>query len=198
MFKRLITFRYAAALAVALLVLAPRAYAQDNSGETDHGQGHAYGHDHAVSSSATTPLLLEVSSELVVSVEQGIDFGRILAGTGDVILYPKTGATSAGVGDAHAGFFHVVGETGADITITYDVQTDLSHEGATIPYTATVLGGDVDDRVSAAAIGSPETLMLHPQTGRYYFWVGGSLHVGNVPVGDYTGQFTFQVQYTSL
>ena len=148
--------------------------------------------------SATAQLLLNVTVAISTSVQQGADFGMIPAGAGAVSLDPQTGITDAGAGVTSAGAFFIAGEMGADVSVTYDSQVQLMNGTSAITYTSAVIGNGADDQTMASTVSSGQTLTLDPTTGEYYFWTGGSIDVGAVPAGGYSGQFTFQVQYISL
>lgn len=150
----------------------------------------------------------EVLSELSMTKNSDVDFGKISATTpADVILDPQ------GLAHAYVGALATVGEIAisgsADqlITLTFPVTVTLDGTigdaiGQTLTWTLLVSGHiDPEDQSTSTDLApGGESVNTHPTSGDYYLWIGGdfgTLGSGETPqaTGTYTGTANFTVTY---
>lgn len=115
-----------------------------------------------------------------------LDFGTNAAGT-----TPAAIAYDAGVE------FEADGQTSTSITVTHSGSVNLTGPGADIAFTPDFRGFNENTPASATAVTSGTTRTLDATTGKYYFWLGGSLAAlpATQTAGSYTATWTLSVAY---
>jgi hypothetical protein len=143
---------------------------------------------------------LEVEPEVETLVDQSLDFGQLIAGTG----YQEIP-----LGSPNMGVFQVRALNAQRLILSLDSTDELLHaelgQFATIPVDlrASYTNNGVDDYRASTAMGSFfETIVLEapPQNpdavwSRIYVYVYGGINLGLVPPGIYRGEIVLTVIY---
>lgn len=138
---------------------------------------------------------LQAVDGLAVSQVRDLRFGVTTAGAGAI----SVDATSP-----DAGAFHLYGSNARPINVTFGPPAALSStEGGSVPYTwAATYNENADDASTAAGavsvVSNPVVIRTRHSVGssrRAYIWIHGSVSVGAVPAGTYTGVFTITAAY---
>jgi hypothetical protein len=90
--------------------------------------------------------------------------------------------------------FRVSGASNVPVFVSYTAPGQLSGPGESIDFTAEVIGGQSSDPAAAASVASGPSVTTDA-SGNYYLWLGGTIDVGNILPGSYTGLFTVTVDY---
>lgn len=142
---------------------------------------------------------IEVVEALSITASRGVDFGLVAAGAGSVEMDREGNIiTGASTGTTSSGKFEVQGAQRRDVYLSYTAQVVLAGSGGSqILYEPALFGDARDDAARASAISGSEFRLGND--GRYYFFVGGAIHVGTgVQNGVHTGSFTLTVDYVGL
>ena len=91
--------------------------------------------------------------------------------------------------------FRISGASDVPVFVTYTSPGQLTGPFSDfVTFTPQVIGGQNSDGSDANDTGS-ETPVTTDASGNYYLWLGGSINVGNIRPGNYTGLFTVTVDY---
>lgn len=154
-----------------------------------HGQGSSVG---------TTAFSVEVVSGLAVTAAQDLEFGNVVAGQGVVTRTNN---------DANIGKFQIVGRQNRWVSVTLNAPAALTNGANSIPYTpAAGYNDSADDPTNLSGTfgflgtASWQLFRLADSTppgnlGQAFVYIYGSINVGAVPVGTYTGTFTLTAAY---
>lgn len=159
----------------------------------------------------TIQFSIHVASSLDATVDQDLSFGTLIA---------NTGSNDVNLGDPGMGVFAITGNEELDIVVTMTPPTNLTHTGVStdvIPFTlnfayankgsndvnqAVVASGNtarfqILERTSgpAGAPPTPPNASHTPQDATAYLYVYGSLTLGEIDAGTYTGMVTIDVAY---
>lgn len=159
----------------------------------------------------TIQFSIHVSSNLNATVDQEMSFGELIAGSG---------TNDINLGDPGMGIFAITGNEEMDIIVTMTPPANLTHTGIStdvIPFTlnyayANKGANDVNQAVVASGnsarfqmlgrtsgpAGAPPTPPSSdhtPQETTAYLYVYGSLTVGSIDAGTYSGMVTIDVAY---
>lgn len=147
--------------------------------------------------SASTQITVNIVPGVEVNTISDLDFGSVGS---------NTGVSTLGTADDSAGRFLISGAENAEITIDFSAPSHLvsSSGDQSIPFTsrlaythsASPLSGDYTE----ISPHSPPPLRLSPNTtgtstGSVYISVSGSIDVGNIPAGTYSGIVTLSATY---
>ena len=135
-----------------------------------------------------------VLTPITVTKSNDLDFGSsIFPGIDKSVT-----ATSAS-----AAKFTVGGEAGKQVTIVFDLPTELTKVGgATMPisFGATDAGrntGNVQAEATSFDPNSTETTTLEAENGTLYIWLGGTVSPAhNQSAGEYSADITVTLEYT--
>ncbi|MCA1801229.1 MAG: hypothetical protein LC662_02090 [Rhodothermaceae bacterium] len=146
--------------------------------------------------SASTQIIVNILPGVEVSTISDLTFGSVGS---------NTGVSTLGTADDSAGRFLITGAENAEITIDFSAPSHLTgHGDHAIPFTsrlaythsASALSGDYTE----INPDSPPSLRLSPNTantstGSVYISVSGSIDVGHIPAGTYSGIVTLSATY---
>ena len=149
-----------------------------------------------------------VASELNATKQQDLDFQDVIT---------NQGLTPINLGDPGMGVFAVTGNNELDVVVTMTAPTNLTDGSNNIPFTLNFAYANkgVDDINDAILVPSNSIrFQLLEQSGRptgppptpphsgyiptestAYIYIFGSLDIGDVPPGAYTGTVTLTVDY---
>ncbi|NQV15367.1 hypothetical protein HQ531_07905 [bacterium] len=159
----------------------------------------------------TIQFSIHVSSTLDATKDQDMDFATLIAGSG---------ITQINLGDSGMGVFAITGNEELDVIINLTAPANLTHTGASpdvIPFTlefayankgandvnqaVVVTGGSarfqLRERVSGPAGAPPTPPSAHhtPAQATAYIYIYGSMNVGFIDAGGYTGNVDLSVTY---
>ena len=159
----------------------------------------------------TIQFSIHVSSSLDATKDQDMDFGEVMSGAGVSEIH---------LGDSGMGVFAITGNEEMDVIVTMSADANLHHTGSSsdvIPFTlhfayanrgandinqaVTVSGGTVrfqmKERESGPAGVPPTPPSSHhtPAETTAYIYIYGSMDVGNIDGGNYTGDVDLSVTY---
>ena len=155
-------------LALAMILIGVSAYAQKSAN---------------TSANVTTTVIRSLS----IDKNQDLDFGRVAQGVTQNIDAASSQAVK----------FSILGEDLANVTITYNAPTVLTHTNgtATLPLTSYIKQNGSDNPSAAWEIASGATVGLNA-TGNYYIYLGGQVSPSATQTrGLYSGNFTINVDY---
>ena len=146
--------------------------------------------------SVSTQITVNIVPGVEVNTISDLDFGSVGS---------NTGVSTLGTADDSAGRFLITGAENAEITIGFSAPSHLvsSSGDQSIPFTSRLaythstnaLSGDYTE----ISPHSPPPLRLGPNTGTstgsIYISVSGSIDVGNIPAGTYSGIVTLSATY---
>jgi hypothetical protein len=151
-----------------------------------------------------------IADGLTVINLHDLTFGPVLQNSGT-----RTVAIGDAVpGGAHAARFRIIGQVvhwsfffitiGSFVDISHSPPAELTNGTNTIPFTPAAAynndplnGNQPGGAVSMNPGGVTRVRFLGPNntTGNIYVWVYGSIDVGDVPPGEYTGSYTITCEY---
>lgn len=145
-------------------------------------------------STRAATVVVDIASEgISVFVENSLDFGSIMAGSG---------VRTIGVTSPAAGKFRVQGRRNTNLNVTLSPPAVLTNGAATIPYTwQAAKNEDTDNPASVIVVAANHILRLRyrvsAQVGNGWLYIYGSINVSNaaLPPGVYTGTFTVTAAY---
>jgi hypothetical protein len=136
-----------------------------------------------------------VAVGLSVYANRALNFGTVVAGTV---------AHSVAVTDAAAGKVTISGQWNRTVYVTLTPQASLVSGSNTLPYTPGAAYNSSADNPSAAAVWASPTgrqagfrlrANRSGQTGEAFIYIYGSINVGIVPPGNYSGLYLLSVSY---
>ena len=159
----------------------------------------------------TIQFSLHVSSSIDATKDQDMDFQSVIAGSG---------LHQINLGDSGMGVFAITGDADLDVLVTVTPPSNLAHTGASsdvIPFTLNfayanrgandvnqavqVVGTSARFPIKARQSGPPGTPPT-PRTSAFtatqetaYIYVYGTLNVGNIDAGNYSGTVDLTVTY---
>jgi len=159
----------------------------------------------------TIQFSVHVASSLDASKDQDMDFATVVSGSG---------LQEINLGDAGMGVFAITGNEEMDVIVTLTPPANLTHTGASsdvIPFTlnfayankgvndvnqaVTVIGStarfQLKERVSgpAGAPPTPPSSAYTPNQATAYIYIFGSMNVGVIDAGSYSGTVDLSVTY---
>lgn len=145
----------------------------------------------SVTSSAT--IKIGVTTGLSLYVDRNLNFGTVVTGTG---------IDSIGLASSMTGHVTLSGSN-KTVYVTLTPPASLSNGANTISYTPRAAYNATADDPSTATIMSasgttsfkPGDNHLHGNTYYAYIYLYGSINVGSVPAGSYSGTYTVAVTY---
>ncbi len=152
-----------------------------------------------------------VESELNATKQQDLDFQTVVAGQG---------LTPINLGDPGMGVFSITGNQELDVIVTLDAPTQLTHTGAssdvitfTLQFAYANQGeNDINDAILVAGSSTRFPLLNRttgpanrpptpphsnytPTESTAYIYLYGSMDVGTIDPGEYSGTVTLTVEY---
>ncbi|MFH0991046.1 MAG: hypothetical protein V1799_13640 [bacterium] len=119
-------------------------------------------------------------------------------------IVPQNSTATIAVTDAQTGKFTVVGTKTKNVITTLTPPATLTNGSNSITYTAQASFNNLADNPATATEWIPASGVkagFRPSAntsgniGEFYIYIYGSITVGNVPAGTYTGVFTVSVSY---
>lgn len=142
---------------------------------------------------------LRLEPQILAAVERPIRFGTVVSGSG---------LRRIGLGEQDMGIFAVEGLAGQEILVQIstsdELRSDPNDENApSIPLDLTIRNGsDIENPFDSELINinAPVIIRMEAQDeeftfARSYFYVFGSINVGFIPAGSYTGSVVLNVSY---
>lgn len=144
--------------------------------------------------SQTATIQVDIASgNLMVFVENPLDFGTVIAGSG---------VNTIALTSPSAGKFRVQGVRNTNVNMTLSPPAVLTNGAGSIPFAWQAAKNENDDIASAAvAVGASHILRLRhrvsAQVGNGWLYIHGSINVSNgaLPPGIYSGVFTVTASY---
>ena len=139
-------------------------------------------------SSANANVTVSVLSTLLVeNITGNLVFESQTPDAGETSILPENGVN-----------FRIRGVSGVPVTVTYTPPGPLAGPfDDSVTFTPDVIGGESSEVATAndtgSGLGGPVTTSA---SGEYYLWLGGTIDVGNIRPGNYSGTFTVTVDYT--
>ncbi|MGN8226833.1 hypothetical protein [Gracilimonas sp. BCB1] len=147
-------------------------------------------------------LQLKVEPELSATVEQNLDFGTLIS---------NTGRTEIQLGDVNMGVFSIRAFHTQNVYINLQYPAVLTHNqtgiNEEIPLTLNMSYNNTGTNSISSSTSIPASgrmVSIHDNTNlinpneiwkRLYIYVYGSIEVGNIPNGIYTGEVILSVDY---
>lgn len=96
-----------------------------------------------------------------------------------------------------AGKMIAIGTSNSAITINYFQSRELSNsEGTgTMTFNYQLSGNEIDDQNSSELIFQDSRNLRLSADGEFFIWIGGSIDISNAPPGNYSGDFTLEIEY---
>lgn len=147
------------------------------------------------SQTAALTIQVSVASGLTVLRDRDLNFGQVAA---------NTGLNAVTLASANVGKLHIYGGQNRAVNVTLTPPAQLRNGGSVIPYTwQASYNEQLDDPAagttqSFAAPTATFRLRNTSPTGNYgqaFLWLYGSIVVGGVPPGLYTGTMTVSAAY---
>jgi hypothetical protein len=146
--------------------------------------------------SASTQITVNIVPGVEVNTISDLDFGAVGS---------NTGVSTLGTADDSAGRFLITGAENAEITIGFSAPSHLAGNGDyAIPFTSRLAYSHSTSALTGNYTEinphSPPPLRLSTDpagtsTGSIYISVSGSIDVGNIPAGTYSGTVTLSATY---
>lgn len=98
---------------------------------------------------------------------------------------------------SNAGKMIAIGAPNSDITINFFERRELTRDQGTetLIFNYSIAGNDQDDQSSAQLLNTENRDLSLNQEGRYYLWIGGSVDITEAFPGNYSGDFTLEIEY---
>lgn len=147
------------------------------------------------SQSAAVTIQVGVADGLSVLWDRDLNFGNVVVGTGQ---------NQVALASPNAGKLHIVGGQNRQVQVTLTPPSQLTYGTNSIPYTwGAAYNEQLDnpaDPTTVTVAGTTASFRLRDNTiwknnGQAYMWLFGSVNVGSVPPGTYTGTFTVSAAY---
>ena len=147
------------------------------------------------SSAQTRSVSIGVAVGLSVYADKGLNFGNAVAGTS---------IDSVTITDAAAGKVTISGQFNKTVYVTLTLPVSLINGSNSIPYTPGAGHNNTADAPASATIwttpsGTQTGIRLRAnrsgQTAGAFVYIFGSVNVGTVPPGIYTGTYLVSVSY---
>lgn len=97
----------------------------------------------------------------------------------------------------NAGKMIAVGTPNSDITISFVERRELTRNQGTetLIFNYALAGNDQDDQTSAQILDQENRDLSFNNEGRFYLWIGGSIDISTALPGNYSGDFTIEIEY---
>lgn len=136
---------------------------------------------------------INVSATVIQSIElitvNSMSFGDIQPGQEEIYINP--------INNLNAGFMIAVGTPGAQFRLTYlkDRQLINSNGKGNLIFSYELSGNSEEEQSTADLLGFDSRNLIFNTEGRYYIWVGGRVDLRNAQPGNYSGDFTIEIDY---
>lgn len=136
---------------------------------------------------------INVSATVIQSIElitvNSMSFGDIQPGQEEIYINP--------INNLNAGFMIAVGTPGAQFRLTYlkDRQLINSNGKGNLIFSYELSGNSEEEQSTADLLGFDNRNLIFNTEGRYYIWVGGRVDLRNAQPGNYSGDFTIEIDY---
>lgn len=164
-----------------LILLIVISYSLQLLGQNNSGSGNQ---------EVSVSVELSSASEIELETMRNISFQRIPSTTVDYFLDPRT--------DPSSGLLRATGRPFAQIQVSFQEQQTLTQiDGSgSIGIRYRVSGNIIDDQTTSVPLWEDgNENVFFSRAGEYFFWVGGILDLTNLVLGEYTGEFTIEVNY---
>lgn len=137
----------------------------------------------------------DVENGLSVFIVRSLNFGTVAS---------RSGVATVTLTSANNGLFRLYGQRNKTVNVTLTPPTQLSNGTHTIPVTSTgaaynELVNNPSDANTVVMTGTTAAFKLRENqpgnAGQAYLWVYGSINVGAVSAGRYTGTWTLSAVY---
>ena len=132
------------------------------------------------------------SANVTVNVQSTLQVSNL---TGDLAFGNRMPGGTYVIPAAEGVNFRISGASDVPVFVTYTPPGPLAGPFSdTVTFIPQVIGGQNSDGTGAVGTGS-ESPVTTDASGNYYLWLGGSIIVGNIRNGNYSGMFTVTVDY---
>jgi hypothetical protein len=136
---------------------------------------------------------INVSATVTQSIElitvNSMTFGDLQPGQEQVYINP--------ISNLNAGFMIAVGTPNAQFRLTYltNIQLINSNGKGNLVFTYELAANFEEEQSTAELLGNDNRNLIFNNEGRYYIWVGGRVNLRNAQPGNYSGDFTIEIDY---
>lgn len=136
---------------------------------------------------------INVSANVIQSIElitvNSMTFGDIRSGQEEIYINP--------INNLNAGFMIAVGTPGAQFRLTYLKQRQLinSNGNGNLTFVYELSGNEIEEQATSDILESDNKSLIFNNEGRYFIWVGGRVDLRNARPGNYSGDFTIEIDY---
>ena len=97
----------------------------------------------------------------------------------------------------NAGKMVAIGSPNSAITINYFQSRELSNSEGTgvITFNYQLSGNQIDDQNSSELIFQDSRNLRLSENGEFFIWIGGNIDITNAAPGNYSGDFTLEIEY---
>jgi hypothetical protein len=144
--------------------------------------------------SAQAPVEINIQTNATLTRTGVTSFGNVGNSGRTVTINSKSPAT-----DQSTAMFVASGDAGTNIMVSFDATLDLCHEtlgcAQKFVFTPRVVAFNSQSQTAAADFNNGSVVALST-SGKYYFWLGGSVTVlSGAPTGLYSAMLTMSVVY---
>lgn len=99
--------------------------------------------------------------------------------------------------DPQAGLMKATGRPDTQVRISFIGEQRLIHheQEASAVFEYRISGNDVNQQLTSELVEENTYEFRFNDHGEYYFWIGGSAMIDNLPGGRYSGEFVVEVEY---
>ncbi|MDZ7715680.1 MAG: DUF4402 domain-containing protein [Balneolaceae bacterium] len=142
---------------------------------------------------AQSDVSVSINANIISSIDlitiQSIQLSKEEAQDNIITIDPTT--------SINAGKMIAIGTPNSDITISFLERRELTRNQGTesLIFNYAVAGNDQDDQSSAQILDQENRDFSFNDEGRFYLWIGGSIDISTATPGNYSGDFTLEIEY---
>lgn len=145
-----------------------------------------------------------VNGTVNFQTSNSMNFGKLQATSGQVVLNPLGANSNAGANASLARIAVTGAPNGQSLAITWDENLELSDDqnptASKLSVTPIIAGSNSASQSSAQLLSNGSIKTAGPggnaDAGKYYLWIGGSLpELSSQATGNYTGTFNIGIAY---
>ena len=143
--------------------------------------------------SAQSDVSISVNASITSSIElitiQSMKLSKAEAQNNIIRINPTT--------SINAGKMIAIGTPNSEITISFLERRELTRNQGTetLIFNYSIAGNDQDDQTSAQILDADNRDLSFNEEGRFYLWIGGSVDISTAAPGNYSGEFTLEIEY---
>lgn len=141
-----------------------------------------------------------VSGTVNFQTSNSMNFGKLQATSGQVVLNPLGANSNAGANASLARIAVTGAPNGQSLAITWDAQFEMINSTFKLEATPIVAGSSSALKSSAVQLVNGAVVNAgvngNADAGKYYLWIGGSIpELSSQATGTYTGTFNIGIAY---